>query len=186
LSAEVQQTELQLISTYNLGHLAREMGNYGRASDTYELAIELAERIGQSEVQAGALAGMALCRLALSDVDSAVRLRERLAAIMSNQLEWFQGRELVEALPIHLALLNDRKNAYGLFRDALTLAEARDAYGAIWLIAEFSALLHADAPDEIERAILRSASRPEVIGNTLLRERFGVLNLDSENMVDRR
>ena len=186
LSAEVQQTELQLISTYNLGHLAREMGNYGIASDTYELAIELAERIGQSEVQAGALAGMALCRLALGDADSAVRLRERLAAIMSTQLEWFQGRELVEALPIHLALLNDRKNAYGLFRNALTLAESRDAYGAIWLIAEFSALLHADAPDEIERAILRSASRPEVTGNTLLRERFGVLNLDSENMVDRR
>jgi tetratricopeptide (TPR) repeat protein len=185
LSAEVQQTEVQLISTYNLGHLAREVEHYDRASDTYELVIELAERIGQSEVQAGALAGRALCRLALGDVPEAVRLQERLAPIISTQPEWFQGRELVEALPIHLALLEDRDRAYDLFRHALTLAEARDAYGAIWLIAEFSPLLRADAPEEIEQAILRSASRPEVVENPFLRERFGVLKLDTIKTVDR-
>jgi predicted ATPase len=185
LSAEVQQTEVQLISTYNLGHLAREVENHERAADTYELVIELAERIGQSEVLAGALAGRALCRLALGDVPEAARLNARLAPIMSTQPEWFQGRELVEALPIHLALLEDRNRAYELFRRALPLAEARDAYGAIWLIAEFSPLLRADAPDEIEHAIVRSASRPEVIDNPFLRERFGVLKLDTVKTVDR-
>jgi tetratricopeptide (TPR) repeat protein len=185
LSAEVQQTEVQLISTYNLGHLARELENYERASDTYQLVIELAERIGQSEVQAGALAGRALCCLALGDVPEAVRHHDLLAPIISTQPEWFQGRELVEALPIHLALLDDRDRAYELFRRALALAEASDAYGAIWLIAEFCSLLAADAPEEIEQAIARSASRPEVIENPFLRERFGVLNLDTGKTVDR-
>jgi len=82
-------------------------------------------------------------------------------------------------------LLEDRNRAYELFRRALPLAEARDAYGAIWLIAEFSPLLRADAPDEIEHAIVRSASRPEVIDNPFLRERFGVLKLDTVKTVDR-
>jgi predicted ATPase len=185
LSADLQQTELQLIVTYNLGHLARETQDYGRANDTYEQVIELAERIGQSEVQAGALAGMALCRLALGDFQGAVRLYEKLSPIMTTQLEWFQGRELVEALPIHLALRDDRDRAYSMFREALAFAEARETYGAIWLIAEFSSLLRADAPDEIEQAISRSAGRPEVVDNPFLRERFGVLKLDSENTVDR-
>jgi tetratricopeptide (TPR) repeat protein len=184
LGSELQLTELQLITTYNLGHLARETENFRRANDTYEQVIELAERIGQSEVQAGALAGMALCRLALGDFEGAVRLHDRLAPIMTTQLEWFQGRELVEALPIHLALRDDRVRAYSLFREALAWTEARETFGAIWLIAEFSSLLRADAPEEIEQAILRSISRPEVIENPFLRERFGVLNLDSVNTVD--
>jgi hypothetical protein len=127
---------------------------------------------------------MALCRLALGDFEGAVRLHDRLTPIMATQLEWFQGRELVEALPIHLALRDDRDRAYSLFRDALVWTEARETYGAIWLIAEFSPLLRADAPDEIEQVILRSASRPEVIENTFLRERFGVLKLDTANAVD--
>jgi hypothetical protein len=72
-----------------------------------------------------------------------------------------------------------------MFREALAFAEARETYGAIWLIAEFSSLLRADAPDEIEQAISRSAGRPEVVDNPFLRERFGVLKLDIENTVDR-
>jgi hypothetical protein len=128
---------------------------------------------------------MALCRLALGDFEGAVRLHDKLVPFMATQLEWFQGRELVEALPIHLALRDDRDRAYSLFRDALALAEARETFGAIWLIAEFSALLRADAPDEIEQAVIRSMSRPEVIDNPFLRERFGVLKLDTAKTVDR-
>jgi tetratricopeptide (TPR) repeat protein len=185
LSAEVQQTELQLISTYNLAHLDRELGDYRRASDTYELVIELAERIGQSEVQAGALAGLALCHLALGEVNEPARLRERLIPLMATQSEWFQGRELVEALPIHLALLESRARAHLIFREALAVAESRDAYGAIWLVSQFDAALREVASEEIDQAIARLAGRPEVIENPFIRERFGVLNLDSAKTVDR-
>ena len=185
LSAEVQQTELQLIATYNLGHLARERGDFRRAYDTYELAMELAERIDQSEVQTGALAGMALCKLMLGDAVNASRLRERLLPLVAAHSDWFQGRELVEALPIHLALLDSKADAFALFQEALVLAEARDVYGAIWLIAEFESALRENAPEEIARAVRRSASRPEVRDNPFMRERFGVLNLDSSKAVDR-
>jgi tetratricopeptide (TPR) repeat protein len=162
LSAEVQQTELQLIATYNLGHLARERGDFRRAHDTYELAMELAERIDQSEVQTGALAGMALCKLMLGDVANASHLRERLLPLAAAHSDWFQGRELVEALPIHLALLDGKSEAFALFQEALALAEARDVYGAIWLIAQFESAFRDGAPEEIHRAVRRSANRPEV------------------------
>src|SRR5205823_11608038 len=61
LSADAQHAELQLVITYNIANLARDMHEFARARDTYELACELAERIGQSEIQLGALGGMALC-----------------------------------------------------------------------------------------------------------------------------
>jgi tetratricopeptide (TPR) repeat protein len=185
LGAEAQQTELQLITTYNLGHLAREMGDLQRSSEVYELAMELAERIGQLEIQAGAIAGMALCRLDLGDVEEATRLYERLRPIVLPQEDWFQGRELVEALPIHLALRSDGDGAVALFTAALALADTRDVYGAAWLTAEFGAALRERAPEVIAAALERYGSRPEVLDNPRIRERFGVLMLDSSKSVDR-
>lgn len=185
LSAEAQHTELQLITTYNLGHLAREMGEFKRSGEVYELAMELAERIGQSDVQAGAMAGMALCRLELGDVEAASGLYERLRPMVLPQSDWFQGRELVEALPIHLALRRESDGADELFKAALALADTRDVYGAAWLIAEFGAELRERAPELIEEALGRYGSRPEVLDNPHIRERFGVLMLDSAKAVDR-
>ena len=179
LSADVQQTELQLISTFNLGHLAREMGDLRRASDTFELTVELADRIGQSEVEAGALACMALCQLALGDVAAARRLSERLVPLVATQSDWFQGREVVEAVAIHLALIDGKDEACELFERALAMAEARDAYGASWLIAQFGVALRERVPHTIDAAIRRFAHRPEVLENPLIREQFGVLMLDS-------
>ena len=68
--------------------------------------MELAERIGQSEIQVGAHGRHG----ALSVGARRRRARhsscnERLAATgQPGQPDWFQGRELVEALSIHLAL----------------------------------------------------------------------------------
>jgi tetratricopeptide (TPR) repeat protein len=179
LSAEAQHTELQLITTYNLGHLARDLGDFKRGGETYELAMELADRIGQSEIQAGAIAGMALCQLELGQVDDAIRLYERLRPLMLPLSDWFQGRELVEALPIHLALRNGEERTEELFTAALALADARDIYGAAWLTAEFGEILRRSAPDVLESALRRYGSRPEVLDNPRIRERFGVLMLDS-------
>ena len=57
LTSLVQNTEEQLYATYNLAHLERETERYPEAANTYELVTELAERIGQAMVRAGALAG---------------------------------------------------------------------------------------------------------------------------------
>ena len=180
LSAETQQTEVQLVSTYNLGHLAWELGDLQRAADTYELATELADRIGQSEIKAGALAGMALCRLALGHVEDAASLHRQLQPLAGRLSEWFQGRERVEALAIHLALLRSIKEAFELFIPALALAESRDVYGSGWLVAEFALALRAHDPDDIDAIVQRYDARPELADTPWIRERFGVALRDSE------
>ncbi|MEO6525992.1 MAG: AAA family ATPase [Gemmatimonadaceae bacterium] len=185
LSAEAQHTELQVVTTYNLANLAREKGEYERGGEVYELAMELAERIGQSEVHAGALAGMALCRLALDDEAQAIVLYERLRPLVPAESAWFQGREYVEALPIRLALRRGGEGAEDLFKAALALADTGSGYGAAWLTAEFGLELREHAPEVIDAALQRYRSRPEVLDNPYIRERFGVLMGASMKTVDR-
>src|SRR5436190_7454287 len=179
LSAEAQDTELQLASTYNLAHLSREMGGYQKAGETYELATELAERIGQSEIQAGALAGVVLCRLSAGKDEEAAMLYDRLVPLVEPQPQWFQGRELVEAVSIHLAFRANQGEAVRRFETALQLADPVDVYGATWLTAEFGVLLRGTAPSLVAELVNRYAGRPEVLDNPRIRERFGVLLLDT-------
>ena len=184
LGADAQQSELQLIATYNLGHLARELGDHERAADTYELAMELAERIGLSEVQIGALAGLALSKISLGDWDGATRLHERLLPLVEGQPEWFKNREFFEALSIHLAVRRGERGIFHRFAAAVELAEERDVFGASWLIAEVGLPLLERAPDELYAVVKRFAGRPEVLDSPQIRDRFGVLMLDSKNSVD--
>ena len=174
LGSEAQQTELQLVTTYNLGHLARETGDLGRAYDTYELAMELAERIGQLEVQAGALAGMALCQLAVGRLEEASQLQERLLPLRERLSDWFQGRELVEAVSIHLAIRRGDPSAYDQFTAALALADSKDFHGASWLVAEFGSTLRTVQPDGVDAIIQRYRDRPETPDTPSVRDRFGV------------
>jgi tetratricopeptide (TPR) repeat protein len=179
LSAEAQHTELQLATTYNLANLARDMHDFVRARDTYELACELAERIGQSEIQLGAMGGMGLCHLSLGEVEEAVRLLAMLEESCLAMPAWFQGRELVEALAIRLAILAGRDDAAQLFADAARRAHTRDPYAGALLTAEFGAVLRDGAADAVDEMIRLYAGRPEVVENPRLRQQFGVLMLDS-------
>jgi tetratricopeptide (TPR) repeat protein len=177
--AEAQNSELQLAATYNLANLARDTGSYSNARDTYELARDLAERIGQSEIQLGSAAGLALSELALGRVDEARRIHEALQPRLTLLAEWFQGRELVEALSIRLAMAAGRDEAPHLFKRALALADTSDVYGAAVLTAEIGPVLRASAPDVVEEAVRRYADRPEVVENPRIRDQFGVLILDT-------
>jgi tetratricopeptide (TPR) repeat protein len=185
LGAEAQQTELQLIATYNLGHLARELGDLRRAGETYELAMELAERTGLSGLQIGALAAMALTRLALGDVEDAMRLHGRLLTLVEGQAEWFKGREFVEAFEILLALHRGDSDAYARFTAALASVERADIFAASWLIAEVGPALMERYPEELSAVVRSYADRPEVLDSPLIRDRFGVMMLNSAKTVDR-
>lgn len=181
IGAEAQSSELQLAATYNLANLARDTGDFARARDTYELANDLAERIGQSEIQLGAMAGLALSDLASGRIEEAREIHEQLQPRLSSFSDWFQGRELVEALGIRLAILSGGDEASHLFTRAVTLADTRDVYGAALLTAEFGPLLRASAPDVVQDAVQRYAQRPEVVENPRIRHQFGVLILDTAN-----
>jgi len=179
VSGEAQHTELQLITTYNLANLARDTHHFSRARDTYELARELAERIGQSEIQLGAMGGMGLCHLSLGQLEEATRLRDQLDEACTTMPPWFQGRELVEALAIRLAIHAGRKDAIRLLADAALRAETHDPYAAALLIAEFGATFREVAPEAVDDLVRRYSSRPDVSENPRLRQQFGVLMLDS-------
>ena len=179
LTSMVQNSEEQLYATYNLAHLERERERLREAADTYSLVTELAERIGQVEVQAGALAGLGLCKLLSGDVDAARESFQRAAPMMERLLEWFQGRELMEALEIHLLLSDNRiTEAAELFERAIAAARPSDVYGAAWLTAEFGETFRDQLPLEIEAAVRDYARRPEVLGNPRMRERLTALKFD--------
>ena len=186
LCAAVQNSQLQLYATYNLAHLERDRGRYRLAGDTYELVVALAERIGQVEVQEGARAGYGLCRLEGGHDTDARSAASRVGSFLKSRSDWFQGRELAEALMLRLQKLDGRTTEMpDTLKQALELADETDVYAAAWLTAEFWDDIHPLAPELMERAALRYGTRPEVLGNPKIRDRFAVLLFDSKSSIDR-
>ncbi|MES2176255.1 MAG: AAA family ATPase [Gemmatimonadota bacterium] len=180
LTSMAQNGEEQMIATYNLAHNERERLHFREAIDTYSLVTELAERIGQGEVLAGALAGLGLCQLLTGDHSAAQASYRRAIPMMERLVNWFQGRELMEALTIRMLLAEGKVGeAAESFCLALAAAGPSDAYGAAWLTAEVGEVFGDDLPRETRRAMLEYSRHPEVLGNPVMRERLSVLKLDS-------
>ena len=186
LCANVQNSELQLYATYNLAHLERDRGRIREAGETYELVMALAQRIGQAEVEYGARAGFGLCELSTGAVESARKAAEQVEPFLASRTDWFQGRELGEALILRLALLDQHpEEAVARLGRALALAAPSDVYGAASLTAELGEEMRAYAPELVSEALNRYASRPEVLANPRIRDRFTVLLFDSKSTIDR-
>jgi tetratricopeptide (TPR) repeat protein len=150
--AAQKSTERQLYALYNLAHLDRERGEYASARELYDVVLGIARGIGQSDVELGALAGEGLVLLRMGLIDDARVSLDDVEARMQARPDWFQGRELAEALRVRLASLDSMTGAVSMFYRALALAETADFYGAAWLIAEC-----ADILDAHDRALLRSS-----------------------------
>jgi tetratricopeptide (TPR) repeat protein/GGDEF domain-containing protein len=185
LCAAVQNSQLQLYATYNLAHLERDRGRHREAGDTYELVVALADRIGQVEVQEGARAGFGLARLEAGHEADARAAAAHVKPFLESR-EWFQGREQGEALLIRLLLLDQEVDqALRAFSRALLLAEPTDVYAAAWLTAELWDEISRHDRALIGDAVQRYGARPEVLGNPKIRDRFAVINVDSESTIDR-
>ncbi len=87
---------------------------------------------------------------------------------------WFQGRELVEALEVRLAL-PDTAAAFGRFRTAVALAERYDVYAAAWLVAECAAPLAAAGVTEVHETVARYAAEVDGHGFTSLAARYAAV-----------
>jgi tetratricopeptide (TPR) repeat protein len=186
LSAAVQNSQLQLYATYNLAHLERDRGRHQLAGDTYELVVSLAERIGQVEVQEGARAGYGLSRLHAGHESDARAAAARVGRFLESRTDWFQGRELAEALLLRLQRLDGGVAEMPERLDrALTLAEPTDVYAAAWLTAEFWDDVYSVDAELMMRAARRYGTKPEVVSNPKIRDRFAVLLLDSKCTIDR-
>jgi tetratricopeptide (TPR) repeat protein len=179
LFAEVKHSELQLYALYNLAHLDREREEFASAEELYEVAGSLARRIGQADVEAGALAGAGLARLRLGRVDKARRAAQEVEAHVSRRAEWFQGRELIEALAVHVAgEAGDLAGAAARFDQARELAEGKDLYSALWLTAECAPLLRAHDADRVRAVVDRYAERVARLGSVEMRVRYERLRRD--------
>jgi tetratricopeptide (TPR) repeat protein len=180
LMSMVQNSEEQLYATYNLADLQREHDRPREAADTYELVVDLAERIDQVPIQVGAFAGLGLCRFELADVDGAREALGKGVALSEGLGEWFQGRELLEALKLHL-LIRDGEIAKAvlLLESSMNLAHATDISGAAWLVAEFGLALRPHATAMVQAAVTRYARHPAVLSTPKMKQRFDVLIVDS-------
>ena len=180
LMSMVQNSEEQLYATYNLADLQREHDRAREAADTYELVVDLAERIDQVPIQVGAFAGLGLCRFELEDVAGARDALAKGVALSEGLGEWFQGRELLEALKLHLLIRDgETSSAVSLLERSMNLAHATDISGAAWLIAEFGLALRGHAPEVVQAAVAKYAHHPEVLSTPKMKKRFDVLILNA-------
>jgi len=167
LFAAAKNSERQLYALYNLANLDRDRHEYNSAAELYDVTASLAQRIGHSEVEIGAIAGSGLSLLAQGKSEPA---REKYAAVgerMRSRNDWFQGRELVEALGVHVGV-RDGKATESLtrFEQALVMAEGTDLYVAAWLAAACAEPLYDVAKDRMRQVVESYVDRVKGMGYT--------------------
>ncbi len=155
LFAAVQNSERQLLALYHLAQLDHERGDLAAAADLYDVAASLAERVGQHDVEVGAISGAGLCRLRLGDRSRAAQQLAKADAISGARGDWFPGRELQDALAVELLAFGADGAAIGrCLTDGWRRAHAADPWAANWLLAEVTPTLSLSAPDLL--AVLRT------------------------------
>jgi len=176
LFAAIKHSEYQLIALYNLAHIERECGLWDSAIKLYEATIPLAQRIGKSDIEIGAIAALGICSLELARAGDARAALETIAQRMKDRPHWFQGRELVEALMIRLSALDgDGVGAVERLDAALALAEAVDVYSAAWLAAACADSLSGHQSTRVGSLIGRYATRVKGLGYPEMTRRYDAL-----------
>ena len=97
--------------------------------------------------------------------ESAREKFETASERMRARNDWFQGRELVEALGVHVWVhdgLSDRSLAR--FEEALTMADAADLYVAAWLTAACAEPLYSVARDRVRAVVASYVDRVKGLG----------------------
>jgi diguanylate cyclase (GGDEF)-like protein len=174
--AGVKNSERQLYALYNLAHLDRARGDYESAAELYDVVLGTAQRLQQSDVEIGALAGAGLCRLEMGDEVGARQAYTAATDKLRSRPDWFQGREVVEALAIRIAARDGNVDeAFDRFENSLTLTSSADVYSAAWLTAECAEVLYKHDPTHIRSSVLRYAERVKGLGYAEMSRRYEVL-----------
>jgi len=154
LFAAAKNSERQLYALYNLANLDRDRHEYNSAAELYDVTASLAQRIGHSEVEIGAIAGSGLSLLAQGKTDPAREKFESAAERMRSRKDWFQGRELVEALAVQVGVSEgNAEDSLRRFEQALEMAEGSDLYTAAWLTAACAEALYGVAKDRMRQLL---------------------------------
>ena len=164
LFAAVQNSERQLLALYHLAHLDRERGELSAAADLYDVAASLAERVGQHDVEVGAVSGSGLCRLRLGETSRAQTSLAKAESLVAGRDAWFPGRELQDALAVELlAAAGDSGAVAARLTESWRRAHAADAWAADWLLAELTPTLNRLAPAVLTRLRGESSTIPAAV-----------------------
>jgi tetratricopeptide (TPR) repeat protein len=174
--AALKHSEFQLAALYNMAHVERELRMWDAAAELYEATSPLAQRIGQSDIEIGAFAGIGICSLELGRMEKAQEAVDELKLRMGRRPHWFQNRELVEALFIRMAARQGRTDeALRRFFEAVTLAESSDPYCAAWLIASCADDLVDLDRSGVKTSILDYSERVRKLGYAEMTRRYDAL-----------
>lgn len=176
LFAAVKHSEYQLAALYNMAHVERELMLWDSASELYEATIPLAQRIGQSDIEIGAIAGAGLCALELGRAAAMHAAARDLEVRLESRPDWFQGREVAEALLVRVSVLDGRPiEAFVRFTSAVSLAESSDLYNAAWLTAACAESLLAFDAAAVRAAIAKYSDRVNKLGYAEMTRRYAEL-----------
>jgi tetratricopeptide (TPR) repeat protein len=186
LFAAVKNSERQLYALYNFAHLDLDRGAMESAAELYDAAASLAQRVGQSDVEIGAWAGGGLAMLALGKTDEASAACRRARERMQARADWFQGRELAEALIVRVTAADgDVAGAVRRFEAMRVLAEGSDFYSATWLTTECAEVLGDHDPAQLRASLCRYAERVGTLGYRRMRQRYEALLIWTEGLAAR-
>jgi tetratricopeptide (TPR) repeat protein len=176
LFATVKHSEYQLAALFNMAHVERELGQWESAAELYEATIPLALRIGQSDIEIGATAGAGLCALEVGRLEQARAALRELEPRVRNRTEWYQGREIVEALAVRLLAIDGRPTeAFARFVSAISLAESSDVYNAAWLTVACADALIQFNSEGVKLSILSYRDRVRRLGYAEMTRRYEAL-----------
>jgi tetratricopeptide (TPR) repeat protein len=176
LFAAVKHSEYQLVALYNLAHVERELRLWESAAELYEATTPLAQRIGQSDIEIGAVAGEGLCLLELGRLEPARAALAEVRQRMESRPDWFQGREMAEALAIRVDALDGRaEEALSRFELAISLAEEVDLYNAAWLTTACAEALAKFDRERVTASIGRYSARVKELGYPEMTKRYDAL-----------
>lgn len=178
LFAAVKHSEYQLAALINMAHIERELGLWESAAELYDATIPLAQRIGQADIELGAIAGAGICALELGRDEAARSAAKGAGSRIDSRPEWFQGREIGEALLIRLAVLDGQTDAaFDRFSLVMPLAESADLYSAAWLLAACADSLGSYDRTRVETLIEAYRERVVKLGYPEMTRRYDALAL---------
>jgi tetratricopeptide (TPR) repeat protein len=174
--AAVKNSEYQLVALFNMASNERELGAFESAAELYSTTSSLADRIGHGDMEIGALAGAGMCYLGINQLDRARLLASDVKQRIERRPDWYQGRELAEALIIRVAVLDGEfSEAQTRFEAALNAAETIDVYTAVWLTLACAGALIPGDPVRVKLAIDRYSSAVKTLGYDELTKRYDAL-----------
>jgi diguanylate cyclase (GGDEF)-like protein len=176
LVAAVKNSELQLWALYNMANVEWENHAWEAGAELYEATASLAQRIGASDVEIGAIAAVGLCSIEGGDISRARESHHQIEERLGRRSHWFQGREFVEALSVALLVADGQEEeALAQYEKAVSSAESSDLYTAAWLTANCGRTLLSHAPEQMRTWIERFRSQVEEFGYAAIARRFNEL-----------